>query len=67
MAYNYLRYAILCPHLQLVMSERPSPRYNNDIRRLNIYQYCILSFIIITLIEIIIIAMFTICITFFYV
>ena len=37
----------------------PSPRYNNDRRRLNMYQFCILYFIIITLIEITIIAMFT--------
>ena len=90
MAYNYLRYAIVCPYIQLfnhkikgtlsfkqqrwclckwhVMPERPSPTYNNDIRRrLNMYQFCILYFIIITLIKIIIIAMFTICIIFLYV
>ena len=87
MASKCLRYAIVCPHLQLfnnkikgtmsfkqqrwylcqrqVMPERPSPRYNNAIRRLNMYQFCILYFIIITLIENIIIAMFTICIIFF--
>ena len=41
------------------MPERPSPRYNNDRRRLNMYQFCILYFMIITLIEITIIAMFT--------
>ena len=80
MAYNYLRYAIACPHLYLfnheikgtlafkqqrwclcqrqVVPERPSPRYNNGRRRLSMYQFCILYFIIITLIEIIIIAMF---------
>ena len=88
MVYNYLCYAIVCPHLQLfnhkikgmlsfkqqrwclcqrhVMPERPSPRYNNEIRRLNMYQFCILHSIIITLIEIIVIVMFTICIVFFY-
>ena len=48
---------VLCQ--RQVMPERPSPRYNNDRRRLNMYQFCILYFIIITLIEIIIIAMFT--------
>ena len=75
MGYSYLRYAIVCLHLQLfnhqtkgplslkqqrwylcqrqVMRERPSPRYNNDIKRLNMYQCCILHFIIIILIEII--------------
>ena len=49
------------------MPERPSPRYKNDLRRLNMYQFCNFYFIIITLIEIIIIAMFTICIIFFYI
>ena len=34
-----------------VMPEQPSPRYNNDRRRLNMYQFCILYFIIITLID----------------
>ena len=43
------------------MHERPSPRYNNDIKRINMYQFCILYFKIIILIEMSIIFMFTIC------
>ena len=88
MAYNYQRYAIVCPHLQLfnhkikgtlsfkqqrwclcqrqVCLNDHLPEIN-DLRRLNMYQFCILYFIIITLIKIIIIAMFTICIIFVYV
>ena len=49
-----------------VMPERLNPPYNNNIKRLNMYQFCILYFIIIILIEIIIIVMLTICAIFYY-